>query len=94
MDDLIKLVRTYRLTRGMAERLDLAERIVPLIERDLRFFVFAAIRPPEAEDVFQEASVIILKKGLILKGDGDFPPWARKVVRLEALNALRKHDRG
>jgi len=47
-----------------------------------------------AEDVFQEASPVILKKGLQLKSDKEFAPWARKVMRLQALNALRKHNRG
>ena len=54
MDDLIKLVRTYRLTDGLAERLRLAEEIFRRIEPDLRLFVFGAIRPPAADDVFQE----------------------------------------
>jgi RNA polymerase sigma-70 factor, ECF subfamily len=47
-----------------------------------------------AEDVFQDASLTILKKGQILEHDGDFPPWARKVVRFKALNALRKQNKG
>jgi RNA polymerase sigma-70 factor (ECF subfamily) len=46
-----------------------------------------------AEDVFQEASLVILKKGLKLREEADFPAWARKVVRLTALNALRKQHR-
>ena len=54
MDDLLKLVRTYRLTAGLAERLRLAEEIFRLIEPDLRLFVFGAVRPPAADDVFQE----------------------------------------
>jgi RNA polymerase sigma-70 factor (ECF subfamily) len=47
-----------------------------------------------AEDVFQEASLIILKKGVLLNDESDFPPWARKVARLEAFNALRKQNKG
>jgi hypothetical protein len=54
MDDLIKLVKTYRLTAGIADRLRLAEEIFRRIEPDLRLFVFGAIRPPAAEDVLQE----------------------------------------
>jgi len=42
MDEVIKLVKTYRLTFGLAERLQLAEAILPLIEPDLPFFVFSA----------------------------------------------------
>ncbi len=47
-----------------------------------------------AEDVFQDASLIVLKKGGELKDEKDFPPWARRVARFEALNALRKQKRG
>ena len=47
-----------------------------------------------AEDVFQEASLVILKKGSVLEGDADFPAWARKVARFEALNASRKRNQG
>jgi RNA polymerase sigma-70 factor (ECF subfamily) len=47
-----------------------------------------------AEDVFQDGSLIILKKGAILTDEADFAPWARKVVRLTALNALRKQNKG
>jgi RNA polymerase sigma-70 factor (ECF subfamily) len=47
-----------------------------------------------AEDVFQDASLVILKKGLDLKREGDFPRWARKVCRFTALNSLRKQKRG
>jgi RNA polymerase sigma-70 factor (ECF subfamily) len=46
-----------------------------------------------AEDVFQDASLTILKKGVVLEHDGDFPPWARKVVRFKGLNAVRKQNR-
>ncbi len=51
MDDLLKLVRTYRVTTGLAERLRLAEEIFPQVEPDLRLFVFSNIRPPAADDV-------------------------------------------
>lgn len=46
-----------------------------------------------AEDVFQEASLIILRKGETLENESDFAPWARKVVRFEALNALRRQNK-
>ena len=83
MSDLIKLVKTYRLTRGMAERLDLAERIVPLIERDLRFFVFAAVRPPAADDVFQEVLKAVIVNLGKFKGDEakQFWGWCYRIAR-------------
>jgi hypothetical protein len=45
MDDLIKLVRTYRLTAGLAERIRLAEEICRMIQPDLRYFVFSSVSP-------------------------------------------------
>ena len=53
-DDLMKLMRTYRVTAGLAERLRLADEIFRRIEPDLRLFVFSAVRQPAADDVFQE----------------------------------------
>jgi hypothetical protein len=54
MDDLIKLVRTYRLTAGLAERIRLAEEIFRLIEPELRVFVFSSISHDAAKDALQE----------------------------------------
>lgn len=45
-----------------------------------------------AEDVFQEASLIILKKGGVLEEEREFGVWARRVARLEALTAMRKRQ--
>lgn len=92
MDDLIKLVKTYRLTRGMAERLGLAERIVPLIERDLRFFVFGAIRLPAAEDVFQEVLKAVTTSLGNFKGDEAraFWAWCYRIARNKVNDQLGK----
>ena len=49
--------------------------------------------PHLAEDVLQDSSLIILKKGSQLEGEAGFAPWARRIARLEALNARRKSDR-
>jgi RNA polymerase sigma factor (sigma-70 family) len=92
MEDLIKLVRTYRLTKGLAERLRLAEEIFRLIEPDLRLFVFSAVRPPAADDVFQE----VLKAVAISlpKFEGNTPAqfwaWCYRIVRYK----LADHYRG
>jgi RNA polymerase sigma factor (sigma-70 family) len=95
MSDLITLVKTYRLTRGLAERLDLTERIVPLIERDLRFFVFAAIRPPDAEDVFQEVLKSVMVNLGKFKGDEakQFWGWCYTIARSKIANAHDKQNR-
>ena len=91
MDDLIKLVRTYRLTAGLLERQRLAEAIFRLIEPDLRFFVFSAIQPPAAQDVLQEilkSIVVSLPKfeGGTVK---EFWAWSYRIAR----NRLNDHFR-
>jgi RNA polymerase sigma factor (sigma-70 family) len=54
MDELIKLVKTYRLTPALDQRLRLAETVFRTIEPDLRFFVCSAVSSPAAEDISQE----------------------------------------
>jgi RNA polymerase sigma-70 factor (ECF subfamily) len=46
-----------------------------------------------AEDVFQNVAVVVLKKAGAVKNDAEFPAWARRVARLEALAALRQRKR-
>lgn len=47
-----------------------------------------------AEDVFQNVSLLVVKKSDSLQDEGSFPIWARKAARFEALNTLRKAERG
>jgi RNA polymerase sigma factor (sigma-70 family) len=91
MDDLIKLVRTYRLTAGLAERIRLAEEIFRLIEPDLRLFVFSSITHDAAKDALQEvlkAVATSLKKfeGGTVK---EFWAWCYRIAR----NKLSDHYR-
>jgi RNA polymerase sigma factor (sigma-70 family) len=91
MDQVIKLVKTYRLTAGVADRLRLAEEIFRLIEPDLRFFVFRAIRPPAAEDVLQEvlkAAATGMKK-FAGGSNEEFWGWCYRIAR----NKLNDHFR-
>lgn len=90
-DDLIKLVRTYRLTAGLAERLRLAEEIFRRIEPDLRLFVFSAIRPPAADDVLQEVLKAVATSMGKFAGDtrAAFWAWCYRIVR----NKLGDHYR-
>ena len=92
MSDLIKLVKTYRVTSGLPDRLGLAERILPLIEPDLRFFVFGAIRPPAAEDVFQEVLKAIITSLGQFKGNtnGEFWAWCYRIARNKLSDQFRK----
>lgn len=91
MNGLIKLVRTYRLTAGLAERLRLAEEIFRHIEPDLRVFVFSSVSHDSPKDTLQEvlkAVAISLKQ---FKGDAvkEFWAWCYHISR----NKLSDHFR-
>lgn len=91
MNDLIKLVKTYRVTAGIADRLSLAEEIFRLIEPDLRFFVLAAIHPPAAEDVLQDSlkGIATGMKKFAGASAEEFWAWCYRIVR----NKLNDHYR-
>jgi RNA polymerase sigma factor (sigma-70 family) len=91
MDDLIKLVRTYRLTAGLAERLNLAEAIFRQIEPDLRLFVFSSVAPQTAEDVFQEVLKAVATGMGKFEGSTakEFWGWCYRIAR----NKLNDHYR-
>ena len=83
MEELIKLVRTYRLTAGLAERDRLAEAIFSVVEPRLSLFVFKAIRPAAADDVLQEvlkAVIIGLPKFSGATGE-KFLAWCYTIAR-------------
>jgi RNA polymerase sigma-70 factor (ECF subfamily) len=57
-------------------------------------YVVSIVRDPDlAEDVFQNAAIVILDKAGAVAKDEEFPAWARRVARLESLAALRKRKR-
>ena len=91
MEQVVKLVKTYRLSAGLAERLRLAEEIFGLIEPDLRFFVFSAIQPPAAQDVLQEVLKSITTSLKKFEGgtDKEFWAWCYRIAR----NRLNDHFR-
>ena len=91
MDDLIKLVKTYRLTAGLAERIRLAEEIFRLIEPDLRFFVFGSTSHHAAEDAMQEVLKAVATSMKQFKGDTvkEFWAWCYRIAR----NKLNDHYR-
>jgi len=91
MGDLIKLVKTYRVTAGLAERIRLAEDIFRMIGPDLHLFVFSAVPHHTAEDIYQEvlkAVAVCLKK---FQGDTEkeFWAWCYRIAR----NKLNDHYR-
>jgi RNA polymerase sigma factor (sigma-70 family) len=91
MDDLIKLVRTYRLTAGLAERIRLAEEIFRRLEPDLRLFVFGAVQHHAAEEALQEISIAIVTSLQKFQGNSakEFWAWCYRIAR----NKLNDHYR-
>jgi RNA polymerase sigma factor (sigma-70 family) len=91
MDELIKLVKTYRLTAGLAERIRLAEEIFRLIEPDLRLFVFSSVSHEAAKDALQEVLKAIATGMKQFKGDTakEFWAWCYRIAR----NKLNDHYR-
>jgi RNA polymerase sigma factor (sigma-70 family) len=89
MDDLIKLVKTYRLTAGLTERIRLAEDIFRLIESDLRVFVFSSVSNDAAKDALQEVLKAVATGLKQFKGDTvkEFWAWCYRIAR----NKLSDH---
>jgi DNA-directed RNA polymerase specialized sigma24 family protein len=83
MSDLIKLVRTYRFSAGLAERVRLAEEIIRQIAPDLRLFVFSSISHDAAQDALQE----VLKAAATSLGrfaggtEKEFWAWCYRIAR-------------
>ena len=92
MNEVIKLVKTYRVSAGLAERLRLAEAIFHLIEPDLRAFVFSAIQPHAAEDVLQEVLISITNSLKNFEGGSneEFWKWCYKIARRRIYDHIRK----
>lgn len=54
-------------------------------------YIAAIVRDRDlTEDVFQNVALVVVDKAEAFATDNDFPPWARRVARLEALTALRR----
>jgi len=92
MDDLIKLVRTYRVTAGLAERQRLADAICRLIAPELSGFVFSTLKPHAAQEVLQDILISIsdsLKK-FESHSNGEFWSWCKTIARRRVCDHLRK----
>ena len=91
MEDLIKLVKTYRLSAGLAERIRLAENIFRLIEPDLRVFVFSSVSHEAAKDALQEILKAVATSLKQFKGETvkEFWAWCYRIAR----NKLNDHYR-
>jgi RNA polymerase sigma factor (sigma-70 family) len=91
MDDLIKLVKTYRLTEGLSERLRLAEEIFRITEPELRLFVFSSVSSEAAKDALQEVLKAVATSLKKFRGDTvkEFWAWCYRIAR----NKLNDHFR-
>ena len=83
MDDLIKLVKTYRLTEGLSERLRLADEIFRVTEPQLRLFVYGNVSHQEAEDVLQEVLKAVATSLRTFSGSTtkEFWAWCYRIAR-------------
>ena len=91
-DQLIKLVRTYRLSEGLAEQLRLGDEIFRIIEPQLRLFVFAAVAHPAADDTLQETlrAIAIGLSGFAGSSVPEFWGWSYRIARNKINDYLRK----
>src|SRR5258706_16282600 len=92
MAELIKLVRTYRLTAGIAGRVRLSDEIFEQLEPQLRFFIFGKVAPQDAKDVLQETMKAVATGLGSFKGNshGEFWGWCY----LHPRRKLSDHYRG
>ena len=95
MVDVIKLVKTYRLTPALDQRLRLAEQIFQEIEPQLRFFVFGTLSHPAAQDVLQETLQAVTVSLTKFSGDSpqSFWAWCYGIARNKVNDHLRKQAR-
>src|ERR1700691_990260 len=93
MNDLIRLVKTYRLTAGLAERIRLAEEIFRRIEPDLRVFVFSSVSHDAAKDALQEVLKAVATSLKQFKGDTvkEFWAWCYRIARNKLNDQYRSH---
>lgn len=92
MDDLIKLVRSYRLASGLSERLRLAEQVFHLIVPDLRVFVFSSVPRQVGEDALQEVLKAVATGLKTFRGNTpkEFWAWCYRIARNKLNDQYRK----
>jgi RNA polymerase sigma factor (sigma-70 family) len=92
MDAVLKLAKTYRLTTGLADRLQLAEELFAYVEPELRLFVFTSVASPVAEDVLQEVLHAVATRLDTFAGNsaGEFWAWAYTITRRRVADEFRR----
>jgi len=92
--DLVKWVKTYRLTPALDQRLRLAEEIYHEIKSPLHDFIFGRLKHPAAQDVFQETLKAVTASLAKFSGDsdGEFWKWCYKIALNKVNDQLRKQS--
>lgn len=95
MDELIKLVRTYRLTAALTEQLRLGEAIYHRVSGELKYGVFSSIGQPAADDVLQDIMQAVITGLSKFNGNsnGEFWAWCHRIARNKINDHLRKKIR-
>jgi RNA polymerase sigma factor (sigma-70 family) len=83
MDDVIKLVKNYRITSSAIDSVRLAEQICGTVAPKLSFYIYSAVRPPEAEDLLQETlkGVFTGLRKFAGNSNGEFWQWCHTIAR-------------
>ncbi len=92
--DLVKRVKTYRLTPALDQRLRLAEEIYHEVKSPLHDFIFVRLKHPAAQDAFQETLKAVTESLAKFRGDsdGEFWKWCFSIARNKVNDHLRKQE--
>jgi RNA polymerase sigma-70 factor (ECF subfamily) len=92
MDDLLKLVRTFRFTTSLSEKQDLAEKIIHLTAPSLYVRIYASLPTDTAQDVFQETLKAVATSLKGFKGDTrkEFWAWCYRIAKNKLADHFRK----
>ena len=79
----MKLVRTYRFTEALDQRLRLADELFRIIGPELRFFAFSAVPQSAGDDVSQEIFKAVATSLKRFAGDTkeEFWAWCYRIAR-------------
>jgi len=95
MEDVIKIVRTYRLTDSLAERLRLADQIIRIIGPELNLFIFSRLPSSASEDVSQIVLFAVANGLDEFEGNTQesFWGWCHRIARNKIADFYKKENR-
>ena len=84
-----------RWETDMALDRDTAVRLLVSGRSTLLGYIYSIVRDwGAADDIFQEVSILLLRKCETIRGPEQFGAWVRSAARLEAMNSMRKRRCG